>query len=104
MHDLHFLFTVDLYFYYYISIEADVEVGGCICVILYVFEEMGVPGGSACSTYMYDFLVFTLVGIYANMAEMPGVRQTNGSCPIFLKIIKLFLNYKMNFRKLTGLN
>ena len=68
------------------SIEADVEVGGCICVILYVFEEMGVPEGLACSTYMYVFLVFTLVGIYANMAEMPGVRQTEGSCPIFLKI------------------
>ena len=55
---------------------------------LYVLEEMGLPGGSACSTYMYDFLVFTLVGIYANMAEMPGVRQTDGSCPIFLKILK----------------
>ena len=35
------------------SVEAGVEVGGCICVILYVFEELGVPGGSACSTYMY---------------------------------------------------
>ena len=60
---------------------------------------MGVPGGSACSTYMYDFLVFTLVGIYANMAEMPGVRQTDGSCPIFLKIWKINLKYKMSFRK-----
>ena len=55
-------------------------------MLQYVFEEMGVPRGSACSTYMYDFLVFTLVGIYTNMAEMPGVRQTDGSCPIFLKI------------------
>ena len=55
-----------------------------------VFEEMGVPRGSACSIYMYDFLVFTLVGIYANMAEMPGVRQTDGSCSIFLKIRRLF--------------
>ena len=57
---------------------------------LYVFEELGVPGGSAYSTYMYDLFVFTLVGIYANMAEMPGVRQTDGSCPIFQKIWKLF--------------
>ena len=73
-------------------------------MLLYVFEEMGVPGDSACSTYMYDGLFFTLVGIYANMTAMPGVRQRDGSCPIFLKIIKLFLNYKMNFRKLTGLN
>ena len=24
---------------------------------LYVLEEMGVPGGSACSTYMYDLFV-----------------------------------------------
>ena len=48
-------------------------------MILYVFEEMGVPGGSACNTYTYDFLVFTLVGIYANIAEMPGVRQTDRS-------------------------
>ena len=53
---------------------------------LYVFEELGVLGGSACSTYMYDCLFFTLVGIYANMAEMPGVRQTDRSCPIFQKI------------------
>ena len=71
---------------------------------LYVFEKLGVSGGSACSTYRYDLFVFTLVGIYANMAEMPGVRQTDGSCPIFLKIIKLFLNYKMNFRKSIGSN
>ena len=56
-----------------------------VCYI-YVFEELGVPGGSACSTYTYDLFVFILVGIYANMAEMPGVRQTDGSCPIFLKI------------------
>ena len=90
MHDLHFLFAVDLYFCNYLSIETDVEVGGCICVILYVFEEMGVSGGSTCSTYMYDFLVFTLVGIYANMAEMPGVHQTDGSYPIFLKIWKIY--------------
>ena len=83
MHDVHFLFTVDLCFYCYLSIETGVEVGGCIYVILYIFEEMGVPGDSACSTYMYDFLVFTLVGIYANMAEMSGVRQTDGSCPFF---------------------
>ena len=54
-------------------------------MLLYVFEELGVPGGSACSTYMYDCLFFTLVSIYANMAEMPGVCQTDGSCPIFLK-------------------
>ena len=74
------------------SIEAGVEIGGCICVLLYVFEEMGVSGGSACSTYTYDFLVFTLVGIYANMAEMPGVRQTDGSCLIFLKNLKIILN------------
>ena len=63
-----------------------VKAGGCICVILYVFEGLGVPGGSACSTYMYDLLFFILVGLYVNMAEMPGVRQTDGSCPIFLKI------------------
>ena len=37
---------------------------------LYVFEELGVPGGSACSIYMYDLFIFTLVGKYANMAEM----------------------------------
>ena len=52
---------------------------------LYVFEELGMSGGSACSIYMYDLFVFTLVGIYANMAEMPGVRQTDGSCSIFQK-------------------
>ena len=69
------------------SIELGVEAGGCICVILYVFEEVGVPGGSACSTYMYVFLVFTLVGLYANIAEMHGVCQIDGLCPIFfLKI------------------
>ena len=90
MHDLHSLFIVDLYFCCYSTIEAGVEAGGCICVLLYVFEEMGVPGDSACNTYMYDFLVLTLVGIYANMAEMPGVHQTDGSCPIFIKILKLF--------------
>ena len=61
-----------------------------VCYI-YVFEELGVPGGSACSTYMYGFFVFILVGIYANMAEMPGVRQTDESCPIFLKILKTIL-------------
>ena len=62
-------------------------------MLLYVFEELGVQalqGGLACSTYMYDCLFFTLVGIYANMAEMQGIRQIDGSCPIFLKIIKLF--------------
>ena len=59
-------------------------------MLLYVFEEMGVPGDSACSTYMYDGLFFTLVGIYANMAEMSGVRQTNGSCSIFQKFENLF--------------
>ena len=59
---------------------------GVYVCYLYVFEELGVPGGSACSTYMYDLLFFILVGLYANMAEMPGVRQTDGSCPIFLKI------------------
>ena len=53
MYDLHSLFIVDLYFCCYSTIEAGVEAGGCICVLLYVFEEMGVPGGSACSTYMY---------------------------------------------------
>ena len=73
-------------------------------MLLYVFEEMGVPGGSAYSTYMHDFLVFTLVGIYANMAEMPGVRQTDGSCPIFLKIWKINLKYKTSFRKSIGTN
>ena len=52
---------------------------------LYVFEELGVPGGSTCSTYMYDLFVFTLVGIYANMAEMPGVRQIDGSYPFFCR-------------------
>ena len=52
-------------------------------MLLYVFEELGVPGGSACSTYMYDLLFFILVGLYANMAEMFGVRQTDESCPIF---------------------
>ena len=58
---------------------------------LYVFEKLGVPGGSTCSTYMYDLFVFTLVGIYANMAEMPRVRQTDGSCPIcFRKFENLF--------------
>ena len=82
MHVLHFFILFLLLF----SIELGVEAGGCICVLLYVFEETGVPGGSACSTYMYDFLVFTLVGLYANMAEMPGVRQIDGSYPIFLKI------------------
>ena len=79
MHVLHFFILFLLLF----SIELGVEAGGCICVLLYVFEEMGVPGDSACSTYTYDFLVFTLVGLYANMAEMPGVRQIDGSCPIF---------------------
>ena len=58
---------------------------------LYVFEKLSVPGGSACSTYMYDLLFFILVGLYTNMAEMPGVRQTDGSCPIFLKIWKIIL-------------
>ena len=57
-----------------LSIELGVEAVGCICVILYVLEEMGVPGGSACSTYMYDLLFYILVGLYANMTEMPGVR------------------------------
>ena len=56
---------------------------------LYVFEELGVPGGSAYSTYMYDLFGYSLVGIYANMTEMPGVRQIDGSCPIFQKIEKL---------------
>ena len=37
-------------------------------------------------------LFFILVGIYANMAEMPGVRQTEGPCPIFLKNLKIILN------------
>ena len=86
MHDLHSLFIVELYFCYYFTIEAGVEADGCICVLLYVFEEMGMPGDSACSTYIYDFLVFILVGIYANMAEMPGVRQIDGSCPFFCRI------------------
>ena len=53
---------------------------------LYVFEELGVLGGSACSTYTYDLLFFILVGLYANMAEMPGVRQIDGSCPFFCRI------------------
>ena len=53
---------------------------------LYVLEKSDVPEGSACSTYMYDLFAFTLVGIYTNMAEMPGVRQIDGSCPIFQKI------------------
>ena len=65
---------------------------------------MSVPGGSACSTYTYDFLIFTLVGIYANMAEMSGVHQTDGSCPIFLKIWKINLEYKMSFKKSIGTN
>ena len=47
--------------------------------------SLGVPGGSACSTYMYIDLIFHLVGLYANMAEMPGVRQIDRSCPFFCR-------------------
>ena len=61
---------------------------------LYVIEKSGVPGGSACSTYMYELWFFILVGLYANMAEMPGVRQIDGSCPIFRKKLEIILKYK----------
>ena len=37
---------------------------------------------------------FHLVGLYANMAEMPGVRQIDGSYPFFCRNWKLILNYK----------
>ena len=34
--------------------------------------------------YVHGF-DFHLVSLYANMAEMPGVRQTDGSCPFFCR-------------------
>ena len=61
-----------------LSTEVGVEAGGCICVNTIRTWSLGVPGGSACSTYMYSCFDFHLVGLYANMAEMPGVRQIDG--------------------------
>ena len=43
------------------------------------------------------WLVYSLVGIYANMAEMPGVRQIDRSCQNFHKNWKTILENKMNF-------
>ena len=60
---------------------------------------MGLPGGSAWFTYTYICFVFHLVGLYANMAEMSGVRQIDGSCPFFGRNLKSILNYKMCFNK-----
>ena len=54
MHALHFFILFLLLFF----IEMGVEAGGCICVLSICIEELGVPGGSACSTYMYDLFVF----------------------------------------------
>ena len=61
-------------------------------------RRLDVPGGSACSNYMYDLFVFTLVGIYANMAEMSGVRQTDGFVRFFWK----FGNYFKIIKWISG--
>ena len=47
--------------------------------------------------YVDPFDFFHLVGLYANMAEMPGVRQIDGSCLFFCRIWKTIFNYKMYF-------
>ena len=50
--------------------------------------------------YLYVHLFcFHSVGLYANMAEMPGVRQIDGSCPFFRRNRKPIFNYKKCFNK-----
>ena len=69
-----------------------------VCYYTYL-RSLGVPGGSACSTYMYIWFDFSLVGLYANMAEMSGVHQIDGSCPFFCRIWKIIFYYKTCFNK-----
>ena len=64
-----------------------------VCYYTYL-RSLGVLGGLACNTYMYIWFDFSLVGLYANMAEMPGVRQIDRSCPFFYRIWKTILNIK----------
>ena len=56
-------------------------------IYIYVFEEdeIGREVQLWC-TYMYDLFGYSLVGIYANMTEMPRVRQIDGSCRIFCRV------------------
>ena len=51
----------------------------------YTYVEDGRAGRFGV-VYLYVHLIcFHLVGLYANMAEMPGVRQTDESCPFFCR-------------------
>ena len=54
--------------------DCGVKDGGCICVLLYVFEEDGRAGRFGVVYYTYFLWCLLSVGLYANMAAMPGVR------------------------------
>ena len=70
-----------------------VKVGDLIYWYLYVYLEVGIGREVRhWSTYMYDLTFLYISWLIANMAEMPGVRQIDGSCPIFQKFWKIILN------------
>ena len=75
------------------SIEAGVEVGGWYWY-LYVYLEDGIGREVRhWSIYVYDLFGYSLVGIHANMDEMPGVHQIDGGyVRFFLKNLKIILN------------
>ena len=96
-----FYFSLFLLIY---PVVAGVEAGGWLLIYIYIYiyvcmylRSMDVPGGLAWSTYTYDLFDYLLVGIYANMAEMPGVCQIYGSCRNFCSNWKIILKYKNEF-------
>ena len=77
-----YIFLSAFAFGYYL-VETGVEVG-VDYTEYYTYIWRKECAESSALAYLYIFLDFLFTSwLIANMAEMPGVRQTEGSCPIF---------------------
>ena len=93
---LHFFFV---YILNYVLLRLVLRLVVVYVWILYILEEIGRAGRFG-MVYLYVYWFdWSLVGLYANMAEMSGVRQIDGSCPFFCRNWKTIFKYKMCFNK-----
>ena len=81
---MYILLSAFAFGYYLVDTGVEVDVN-CTEYYTYIWRK-GCAGSSALA-YLYVFLDFLFTSwLIANMAEMPGVRQIDGSCPFFCRI------------------